>query len=139
MDIDSFVSTAIGLSPNLGVQLFPGDDAPCVCGEVSEQVEFLAVARDRFAVEGHEPGSDVDRDAADGECVRWSAQLQTSQQRSDPRSKFSTGEGFDDVFVSSGIEHANDLGVVVSGRRNDDRNIGNGPDHAKQIRTVEVG
>lgn len=79
---------------------------------------------------------DVDLEAADDELP---GVTRPPEHRLQPRFEVLAREGFDEVVVRAGVEQADDLGLVVAGRRDDHRGVRDASDHPQRVTAVEVG
>ena len=95
--VDGLVGTAIGLSPDLGVELVAGDHLTGAPGEIGEQVEFLAGTGDGRTVDDDGSGPQIDMDTADGQFSGLAASLSRLSRARTWRLELGAGERLDDV------------------------------------------
>ncbi|GAB3958346.1 hypothetical protein GCM10027614_75690 [Micromonospora vulcania] len=142
MNVDGLVLADRWLPPYL-LQEFPaGHYPPGSCGEIRQQVEFLTGQRERLAVELCAAFADVHPEAADGVHRGLhgpAGPTSPAQHGGDPGVQVRPGERFDHVVVRAGAQQLDHRLLVVPGRGDDDRDIGDAAQHPQRVRAVQVG
>ena len=105
-----------------------------------QQVELAGRQLQRAPVDAGLPGARVDPQPADHDLgVRGVLARPAAQDRADPRVELRGAEGLDDVVVGTRVEHRDDLGLVVAGRGDDDRDPADAAEHPQYGCAVDVG
>jgi hypothetical protein len=140
VDVDGLVRAAVGQLPDLGEQLAFAHDAAGAGGEVVQQVELAGRQLQGTAVDAGLPRARVDPQAADDDLgVRGTLAGPAPQDGADPGVELGGAEGLDDVVVGARVEHRDDLGLVVTGRGDDDRDPADPAEHPQRRGAVDVG
>lgn len=142
MNVDGLILADRWLPPYL-LQEFPaGHYPPRSCGEIRQQVEFLAGQRQRLPVELGAALAHVHPQPAD--AVHRGLHGPTGptgppQHRGDPGVQVRPGERLDHVVVGAGAQELDHRLLVVAGGGDDDRHVGDAAQHPQRVRAVQVG
>ena len=112
---------------------------PSAGGQEVQQVEFLPAQSEVPVRERRLTRRCIDPKRADGDGERVRVLFRPAQDSAQTRLELPGRERLDDVVVGPRVESADDLGFVVSGSDDDDRDIAHGPQHAEQVDTVDIG
>jgi hypothetical protein len=106
-----------------------------------QQVELARRQLQRAAVHARLPAARVDPQPADHDLgvVRVVPAATAAQHGADARVELRRAERLDHVVVGARVEHGDDLGLVVAGRGDDDRDPADPPQHPQHRGAVDVG
>lgn len=136
--VDRPVAAPVGLTPHLGEDLAFGDDLADPLGEQMQEVKLLAGQLDRYSVQGHlATGRRHDQAPDDDRCGRG-VMSGSAQHRPDACLELVATEGLDEVVIGTQIKSLDDLSFVVSGGRDDDGHLADGPQHRQDGQPVDV-
>ncbi len=102
----------------------------------------MRVSRERLVAQGGAALADVHPELADlvhGGLRRTTGPADPAQHGGDPGVQVGAGERFDHVVVGAGPQQPDDGLLVVTGRSDDDRHVGDAAEHAQGVRAVQVG
>ena len=115
---------------------------PGTCGEIRQQVEFLAGQRQRLPVQLRAALAHVHPQPADrvhGRLHGTAGPAGPAQHGGDPGVQVRAGERLDHVVVGAGPQQPDHRLLVVAGGGDDDRHVGDAAQHAQRVRAVQVG
>ena len=135
--VDRAVRAAPGQLPHLAQQVALGHDLAGAAGQREQQLELLAGQLDRPAVDGHLVAAGVDR-RPPTVIIGSSSVRPAAQHGPDAGVELDGGEGLDDVVVGADLEQPHHRRPVVAGRRDDDRDVADGPQHRQDVGPVDV-
>src|ERR1039458_4425186 len=112
VDVDSLVTAAVGLVPDICEELPLGHDPPEVDCQVVQQVELLAAQKQVPISERGLTSGRVDPEGSDRDRQRFRVLPYPAQDRPETRLELPGGEWLDDVVVGSRVEGLNDLAFI---------------------------
>src|SRR5208282_6357786 len=138
--VDGLVGTAVGQPPDVGEQVPAGHYLAGPQRQVMQQVEFAAAQVKRCVVQRSLVPVRIQAQAADGEQAGGGgvARGRTAEYRADPGFDLAWAERLDDVVIRAGVEHPDDVSLVIAGGDDHDGNGTDGSHHPQRLEPADV-